>query len=464
MSPIYGITERGLRFPRLGSIRKGEQIPMMKDGQPVKRGNEVVMRPVERPWFVFSCDAMTAQYVPTPGLSKKDQKQEEIKHQEMEYKLQQETLERIYSVYGTNQITELNVFLPYPEAHNAFSFWLEAYVSNQKVAQSDERIITFLFDTLTGEVLVRRGMVVRHSSNPNSVAGSLVKEIPIGGSLPYEKDMIVGETRTKNEPITMKPVGRLNVVIPELKQAATWMVFTGAWADIGSIYSAVETIDQIQKSMGQPANTVPLILRRVPVQKSYEDENGKTHKKTYYDIEAKIMSNAVKGLLTMYEETPFMMQLSSGQDEDYGIPDESLEPVEAQVEEFEEPAESIQEPMNRPFSPEALKDWFDTRSRYYAEHKTEIYAKGAQVVAKALKIALPDDTDRYAFTGWITGNPSGSTKSLKTHEILAFAELMDIDVTGKAGFGQLPSTTSVKEIQYGLEFSNALKGQQKLEI
>jgi len=478
MSPIYGIQERGLRFPRLGSIRKGEQIPVTDDqGNPRKnRAGEVIMRPVERPYFVFSCDIMTGQYIPENGMTKKEIAQAQQEHQQTEYKFQQATLEKIYSVYGTNQITELRVFLPYPDAHNAFSFWLEAYVANQKVAQSDERIITFLFDTTTGEALIKRGMVVRHSSNPNSVAGALVKQIPIGGQLPYEPDMIVGETRTKSEPITMRPVGRLNVVIPELKQAATWMVFTGSWADLSSIYSAVETIAQITKATQQPANTIPLILRRVPVESKYEDENGKTHKTTRYNIEARIVSEAIPNLLTMYENTPFMMQLPSGEsefvEESYDTPDEGLEPVEAQVEEFEDlkqqaaqAAASRATPrpeLKRPFDPENLKDWFDEQVKHHANLNTPVYDKDFQIVAKALKTIFPDDTDRYTFTGWLTGN--GSTKKLKVNEVAALGDWMGIDTTSKEGFNQLPSPESVQEAQVGLQFVNALNGQQEFDM
>jgi len=467
--PIYGIQDRGLRFPRLGSIRKGEQVPVVKDGKPVKRNGEVVMRPIERPWFVFSVDPLRGKYVSS------NDKEALVEQEKTEYKYQHELLERIYSLYGSDKITMLNAFLPYPNAHDAFSFWLEAYVANQKVAQSDERIVTYLYDTMTTEVLIRRGMVIRHSSNPNSVAGSLVKEIAIGGVLPYEENMVIGETRTKSDPITFKPVGRLNIVIPELKQAATWMVFTGAWSDISSIYSAVELINQASMHTQQPANTIPLTLTRVPVTTRYEDENGKTRTSEKHYIEAKVVSSAVTNLLTMYEDTPFMMQLESGIDkqEDFSQSDEpaSLDEVTEDVgnSDFFKPFDASEyEPFDvevsdvdsedRPYSPEALKEAVTAIANHHKRNQTQATTDKPKILAKHLNdIFGGSDTDRYVFTAWIFGK--GSAKAILANEILGLLDWLEVDK-----FGDIPNEYCKREALDALAYINETRGQKELPV
>jgi hypothetical protein len=250
--PIYNILKRGLRFPRLGTIRKGAQVPVIDTQTRKPKTNaqgEAIMRPVEKPYWVFHTDAT-----------------------------QKDTLEQIYQAYGTNEIPELHVFLPLPDAQSNFDFWLEAYTASQLVARSDEQTVTYLSDITTAETLIRDGKVVAYSKNPNSVAGQLVKDIPLGGSLPYTDGMIVAVTEQSNQPITFKAHGRLQVVIAELGRLATWTVITGSyWYDIPAIYSTLELVEQITRASGRPANTIPLLLRRVPVEVSFTDE--KTNKK-----------------------------------------------------------------------------------------------------------------------------------------------------------------------------------------
>jgi len=474
--PIFGITQRGLRFPRLGTIRKGQQEPVIdrETGKPrLNNRNEAIMRPVEMPWFVFNTDTMLGEYIPEGvderAMTKKELMEwkkktavEKQEHEERDYKLRYELLEEIYRVYGTNQITQLNVFLPYPEAEPAFNFWLEAYANNQLIARSDEVKITFLFDTSTSEVLVRGGLIVRHSGNPRSVAGSLVEDLPIGGVLPYEKDMVVAQAKSSGDKIGFKASGRLNIVIPELKRLATWMVITGAWSDIASIYSAVDIIGQISRVTGRPANTIPLILRRVPRQQKYEDENGKTHSSTKHYIEAQVVSDAVKGLLTAYENTPFMLQaMNSTHDERESFDEAGEVDVNWNIEiaemEGEPPIQQNGEPPSelRPYQPEALKTKINDYADYHIKNQTKVNEKAGQVLASSLNTIFGNETDRYVFTAWIFGE--GSTKSLKGSQIQALLDWLEV-----AHFGAMPAENAIIEAKMALTHINKLHGQQEL--
>jgi hypothetical protein len=458
-------------------IRKGEQIPVEKDGKPVKRGGDIVMRPVERPWFVFSTDMQKARYIPNPQLTKKENEQKQMEAQDREYRIAHDLLDTIYNHYGTNQIMELIVHLPYPNAHHAFNFWLEAYVANQKIAQSDERTITYLFDTLTGEVLIRNGLLVRYSSNPHSVDESIVKSYPLGGTVPYEKDMVIGETKTKNEPVILKPVGRLNVFMPELRRGGTALLNTGSWRDITSIYSAVELINQISQVTGRPANTIPLRLTRVPTEFSYEDENGKTRKSTKYFIEAEVISDGLQGMLTALE-SPMTYALTSGvkdepmkpePEEDYGdYPDEI---TEAEIMSDDEPPEApplilsdnvppvkMSDVGKRPYPPEVLFEKIKNMCYFHqTDGGTKVAKNAGQVLAKHLNSIFGNATDRYVFTAWILGEKEGSAKSIKGYQIAAL-----LDWLGVKDFKDQPNQHAVAEAKATLEYINLMNGQKFL--
>jgi len=239
--PIYGVLQRGLRFPRLGTIRKGIQAPVLNKTThkpETYQDGTVKTYPKEVPYWVIHCD-------PTA----------------------QSALDAIYDIYGTREIAELHVFVPAPVPADNFDYWFEAYTASQLVARSDGQYLTWLSDTTTGETLVRDGKVLGQSSRPTSIAGQLVAGLAVGAQVPYEDGMVVAEARTSKEPITFKAVGRLQVVIAELGRMATWTVITSSlWYDIPKIASAIELLDQIARASGRPANTIPLLLRRVPIE------------------------------------------------------------------------------------------------------------------------------------------------------------------------------------------------------
>lgn len=319
--PLYNVMARGMRLPRIGTIRKGMQVPVIDKatGEPKKnKDGETVMRPEEKPWFVFHVD-------PTE---------------------QESVFAKLREAYGTDQINSLNVFLALPDANSNFSSWMEAYTANQMVARADERVVIYLFDTWSNEILIKDGVVTAHSSVANSPAGLLVANTPIGSPLPYRPDMIVAQAKGSDKAITFKAVGRLNVVIKELRRLITFTVITGGyWYDIPAIYSCVEILDAIAQATGRGANTIPLTLRRVPRERSFTNEKGEKVKRIYHDIELEIRADVTAGLLASYEDAPFTFALAN--------PNHGLPTLPANV---RESSEDYSDPVSEPMEAEPVKE------------------------------------------------------------------------------------------------------------
>lgn len=347
--PLYNVMSRGLKLPRIGTIRKGIQVPVINpDGKTPKKNKngQIVTRPKELPWFVFKC----AESTNGDGGNEVEQ--------------------AIYNAYGSKEIKELNVFLAYPDAFQNFSFWLEAYTFNQLVARSDERILTYLFDTVSNETLVKDGVLLKHSSNPESPAGKLVAPYKVGDTIPHQPDMILGESKESGRAITFKAVGRLTVVIRELRRRATFTLITGGyWYDIPQIYSTVQMVEQITQATGRGANTIPLTLRRTPRERPYTAEDGSKKKKVGYDVELEVRGDIIAGLLQSFDASPFALAIQNNQPvlpaNVGGEVDTTEDYVEAQ--EHDEPAETVtaeaDDPNDEKISP------FDQKAVEYAAKK-----------------------------------------------------------------------------------------------
>lgn len=284
--PLYRVLARGMKLPRIGTIRKGSKVPILDNGKPrLNAKGEAVMRPVEQPYWVIHVDAADDE----------------------------RTLETLYDAYGTREITCLNVYLLYPDADLNWSSWMEAYTAGQLVARSDERIITYLSDPTNGQTLIQDGRVANLPKNPKSPTARLIEGLGVGDILSYSEDMVLAVSAGSNEPITWKAVGRLSVVIKELGRPDRWFqMITGSyWYDIPFVYTAIDKVRDVARYTNRPANTIPLLLKRVPVETSYEDENGKKHRKTMHCVQLELRDDVVKGLMQAYEDTPFTFQLAS---------------------------------------------------------------------------------------------------------------------------------------------------------
>ena len=204
MSPIRGMSDRGLSFPEIGTIRKG-----------------------------------SAKTENRPG---KDLSYFRIIFDERELK----AAETFKNIYG-EQPTWFRVILPFDEIERMWDPFLESYTAGRMVARADGEYFLYLLDTETGEVLVKNGI-----------------DIKTGQPRPYIEDRPVGyytDSKSKKQPIKCKPSGRLKVIIPELARAAYMTVLTTSIHDIINISDQLRAFKTLNN--GRLAG-IPFIIRRRP--------------------------------------------------------------------------------------------------------------------------------------------------------------------------------------------------------
>lgn len=364
---IKGLTDRGLAFPEIGSIRKGA-----KKTEANKPGGDL--------------------------------KYFRVEFDEREV----ESAEIFRRVYG-NQPTEINILLPFNEVEKVWDAWHEAYTAGRMVARSDGEYLTYLLDVDTGEVRVLGG----HPKTPH----------PADGIVGYYTD-----GKGNRQPIKLKPVGRMKVVIPELKRLAYLTLHTTSIHDIMNLSSQLEAI-RVMNS-GRIAG-VPLILRRRPKMISTPAPDGQRvrREKWLLSIEAdpqwvkaklleiKHLSLPGNGLNLLpepkVEDLP--VEVNSDADDD----DEEYEEGEVYIVD-EPPDEPHPEPapvpqpvvpqnskMERPFNPEALK-----KALYKSAQKgpAGFDEKKRQEVAATLEYIFMSKDKRHDFIRWLT---DGRTESIK---------------------------------------------------
>jgi len=215
---IKGLTDRGSAFPEIGSIRKGKM-----DGN----------RPIDLKYFrvEFAEEEAQNQF---NALYKNDK--------------------------GIVEPTEISVVFPFNEIDRNWEAWLEAYTAGRMVARSDGEKMIYQIDTKTGEVIVKHG------------------EDNKGDEVPMPKNYKVGTYKTEKgqvKDILLKPVGRLKVVLPELKRLAYVTVHTTSYHDIINISQQLEALREVNN--GRLAG-IYLTLRRRPRRVSCPDTKDKTKK------------------------------------------------------------------------------------------------------------------------------------------------------------------------------------------
>jgi len=222
--PIKGLTDRGLAFPEIGQIRKGAP----KDEK---------------------------------GYVGKDLSYFRVEFDEKESESQQ----IFTSVYG-DQPKEINILLPFNEIERMWDAYLEAYTAGRMVARADGEKFIYLIDTKTGEVIVKDGKPYRE----------------------YKEDEPVGSYQTdkgKVIPIYCKAVGRLKVVVPELKRFAYMTVMTTSVHDIANVSAQLSAIYERATLGGIKLSGIPLVIRRVPREISVPKADGTRVRMTKYVLQ-----------------------------------------------------------------------------------------------------------------------------------------------------------------------------------
>lgn len=214
--PIYGLTNRGLAFPQIGTIRKGGK----KDEKANRPGQDLT-------YFRVEFDAA------------------EIESQA-----------KFLEVYK-EQPTRINIVFPFDDLDAVASFWLEAYTAGRMIARSDGKKYLYKVSTKTGEIEVLDGLTKDGRTrlyDPNEPAG-----------------FYHSQKTGKDVPVYCKAVGRIRVVIPELKRYAYMMVLTTSLNDVMNLSEQLETIKFVNN--GRIAG-IPLILQRKPRMVSTPNADG----------------------------------------------------------------------------------------------------------------------------------------------------------------------------------------------
>ena len=156
-----------------------------------------------------------------------------------------------------NEPTDIVIVLPFDEISRSWEAWHETYVAGAMVHRCDRDFVQYAIDPKTGERLVVNGL--DYHGNP---------------------------VRCRGKADGCKPVGRLRVIVPELKRLAYLMVLTTSIHDCKNISDQLAGIASMN---GGRLAGIPLVLRRRPREISTPSgEGGKRarRKKWLISIEA----------------------------------------------------------------------------------------------------------------------------------------------------------------------------------
>ena len=196
---IKNMTDKGLSFPQIGIIRKGAP------KEPTKPGKDLQYFRVE---FAENEKKSAADFL---------------------------------AVYK-DQPRTIRIILPFNDIPRMWDAWYEAYTAGRMVARSDgETILSQCAHD--GTVIVKDGI-----------------EVATGLPKPHPQDMRAGNDY-KGNGVKFKAVGRLNVIIPELKRAAYLTLQTTSIHDIANISAQLAGFSALNG--GQIAG-IPFYLRRTP--------------------------------------------------------------------------------------------------------------------------------------------------------------------------------------------------------
>lgn len=221
--PISGLTDAPKAFMKLGMIRKGEKQKITKQG---RNGAYEVEIPVDLDYFrvVFS-----------PG------------------KLADEIEKAFRAAYG-DRPQELNVRFADASVKEVWDANYECYKQGGLMAKAGTNDTgaywIFYRDPETSEVLVRNGA-------PVGAEGREFFEKPIDLGAPIYKTQ-------KGEAVFLEPVGRLQVVIPEVAHLAVgYFVFQpGSPRDIRNISAELGMYAAMASSYGNTITGIPFVLGR----------------------------------------------------------------------------------------------------------------------------------------------------------------------------------------------------------
>lgn len=421
MSPIKGLTDRQMAFPEIGQIRKGGKKQVDANGKTVGIGKDL-------------------QYFRT-----------EFDERDLD------AIEKFSAVYG-DKPNQINIVLPFNEIDRVWDANYEAYTAGRLVARADGEKFVYKVDVKTGNIEVINGE----------------PEIEFDPSKPVGYYTSNG----KQVPIFCKPVGRLRVVIPELKRLAYLTVLTGSKHDIINLSAQLAAISTMMRGR---ISGIPLILKRVPRMISTPDLNDKSKRnrreKWLLSIEAdpkwtEKLYDSLNAASYLALQPGYAPELGSGveqqippedddENEDH-LPDYVPEATDGEFSEGQpetettQPETKKQETASRPYSPTALKERIQAMAETFLDKKA---ADNDRTSVKLNLISMAGGEDNYhALLKWLTG--TAHVSQLADPQVFALKKW--IHVTKASDDQWVADELSIQEAHAAFDESLKAQGQQSL--
>lgn len=179
--PIKGLSDRGLAFPQIGSIRKGAA----KDPS-------------------------------------KNQPGSDLKYFRMDFdECEKGAIEKFKALYPDGKPTDINIILPFDDIEKVWNPWREAYTAGALIHRCDGEFVNYAINPSTGERVVM---------NWHDAKGEMVK-------------CTIQNHANKQQ--RCKPIGRLMVIVPQLERLAYLVVHTTSIHDIGNISDQLSAIREM---------------------------------------------------------------------------------------------------------------------------------------------------------------------------------------------------------------------------
>lgn len=319
----------------------------------------------------------------------------------------------ITDLYG-NEPNNIRVRLPLGEVWKVWEFWLEAYTAGAMIARIGEHpeikdgceYVCYQLDPKTGNKLVVNW-----------------RSTDTGEPVKYDGRPVHQYTTSKGlQLVYPKPVGRLSVIIPELRRLVYLVVNTTSWNDCNNITRQLYALDTVQKMYGHTIAGVPLILRRRLDEVSTTGDGGRARRKKWLislevdlpwvDQHFKLTDSAAVPTLIQINKLPSQLPapietidvsalpsavLADDEDEthDDAAPSTDLPAEQAHTETVKASAEQPQSsgPVTRPIAPAKLREFIGKKANQHAQAGTASNARQRNLACAQLEACFAGDMD-----------------------------------------------------------------------
>lgn len=375
-------------------------------------------------------------------------------------------------VYGEKP-TRINIRLAFQSIEDVWDANYECYKKGGLIAKAGENDAgpywIYYRDPNTSEVLVRDGRPVGHNGET-----FMQKKIDISAPI-YSYRNKKGE----DVPVFLEPVGRLNVVIPELANAGGvprvgfFEFCPGSPRDIRTISAELAAIEFQAKAVGKSISGIPMVLTRREEQVT-KNINGALSKGPSWVVHIEVGgewgSKALEAIRmralpdpsgsedeivgeVSEIETVAHAPSNTGVEKEYEPPFLSSQATTTQKAPAGQPSES-HAPGSRPYPP----DVFKAKILEIADQIPALYGKTGRPLTKTQReegifakivngIFDGDQIARHVTMAWLFGN--GSTKDMTAAQIKAVYKVAGIKDTPEAPaqFDSAPNAWSRDELR-----------------